>query len=491
MIRRGMILFFLAAACSVSAGERAEPDPRPNILFALSDDWSWPHAGAYGDPVVRTPVFDRLAAEGALFSNAYCVSPSCSPSRCSILAGQAIHRLEEGGNLWSTLPAKFAVYPELLEKAGYVVGRAGKSWGPGNLAAGGRTRNPCGEGFKNLGKFLQTVPEDKPFCFWFGGVWYSAFDPHRPYDKGSGKRAGMNPDDVVVPPYLPDTPEVRSDMLDYYFEVQRFDRDFGRILKQLEASGRVKNTIVVYTSDNGWPFPRAKGNLYDGGTRMPMAVRWPAGLRAGTRIDSFVSFADLAPTFLEAGGVEVPAEMSGRSFLDLMKGGEQEGRDKVFVERERHTNSRKGGLSYPMRAVRTKDYLYIRNLRPDRWPAGDPEGYEIPDNPHGGTEVGKFADVDQGPTKFLMLDNREKEGMRGFFRLAFGKRPAEELYDLKNDPGQIRNVADLTEYGDVKRRLRGELDKWMVGTKDPRAFADDDRWDRYPYIGHRSKIRKK
>ncbi len=457
------------ALLALGAAPREE---KPSFLFVIADDWGWPHAGAYGDRVVRTPAFDRLAAEGALFTNAHCASPSCTPSRCAVLTGQAIHRTEEAGNLWSTLPAKFDVYPELLEAKGYATGCSGKTWGPGNLEAGGRTKNPCGPGFPSFGEFLKKLPDGKPFCFWFGGVFHNGFDPHRPFDKGAGLAAGMKLEDVTVPPYLPDTPEVRSDILDYYVEVQRFDRDLGGVLRALEAAGRAANTIVVVTSDNGWPFPRGKGNLYDAGSRVPLALRWPARVKPGRVVEEFASLTDVAPTFLEAAGLKTPAAMTGRNLLDA-------GRDRIFLERERHTNSRKGGLSYPMRAVRTKEHLYLRNLRPDRWPAGDPEKHEIPDNPHPQVDVGIFADCDQGPTKELVMADR---GSR-HFRLAFEKRPAEELYDLARDPQQLENVAGRPEHAEAQKKLRADLDRWMAETADPRALNDDDRWDRYPYIG--------
>jgi len=450
-----------------------DPDPRPSFLFVIADDWGWPHAGAYGDTVVKTPVFDRLAAEGALFTRAFCASPSCTPSRCGILTGQVIHRIEEAGNLWSTLPAKFDVYPELLEAKGYVTGCNGKTWGPGSLEAGGRTKNPAGPGFPSFANFLKKLPAGKPFCFWFGGVFHNGFDPHRPYDLGSGVKSGMKLEDVTVPPYLPDTPEVRSDLLDYYVEVQRFDRDMAGLLKALEAAGRAANTVVVMTGDNGYPFPRGKGNLYDAGSRVPLAVRWPAKVKAGQRIDDFVSLTDVAPTFLEAAGVKPPLSMTGRTLFDPA------GRDRIFLERERHTNSRKGNLSYPMRAVRTRDHLYLRNLRPDRWPQGDPDKWEIPDNPHPQVDVGIFADCDQGPTKELVLADRASR----FFRLTFDKRPAEELYDLARDPHQIENLAGRPDHAEAQKRLRADLDRWMAESADPRARNDDDRWDRYPYIG--------
>lgn len=445
-------------------------DRRPNILYCLGDDYAWPHAGVYGDKVVRTPNFDRVAREGVLFNHAFCAAPSCTPSRAAMLTGQAPHRLEEGGNLHGFLPGKFKVYPDLLEESGYRVGFTRKGWGPGNVEAGGRKRNPAGPSFGSFETFLKDTPETKPFCFWFGSN-----DPHRPYELGTGLKSGLKLEGVQVPPIWPDTPEVRSDMLDYYFEVERFDREVGEMLKLLEATGRLENTIVVMTGDNGWPFPRAKANLYDAGTRQPLAVRWAAQVKGGRILDDFINLADLAPTFLEAAGLRPLPEMTGRSFLGLLTGKEKPGqRTRTFLERERHANVRKGDLSYPARAIRTKDFLYIRNLRPDRWPAGDPEMYFA---------VGPYGDCDGSPTKDLILAHRDEEKYARYYELCFAKRPAEELYDLARDPQQMTNIAERSDHAGAKRMLRAELEQWMKETADPRATSDDDRWDKYPYYG--------
>lgn len=466
----------LAAACFVAfIVDQANAKPqaivsRPNILLLLADDWAWPHAGAYGDKVVKTPTFDRVAREGALFTNAFSAAPSCTPSRASLLTGRAVHQLEEGGNLWSALPSKFAVYPDLLEQAGYVVGFTRKGWGPGDFAASGRKRNPAGDQFKSFDEFFKQLPTGKPFCFWFGSP-----DPHRPYDKGTGAKSGMKAENVVVPAFLPDAPEVRNDILDYYFAIERFDREIGGILKTLEDAKLLDKTLVVITGDNGLPFPRAKANVYDAGAHQPFAVRWPGKVKAGRVLDEFVVLTDLAPTFLEAAGMKPLPEMTGRSLMPLLAGQKQSGRDKVFLERERHANVRRGDLGYPVRAVRTNDLLYIRNLRPDRWPAGDPTVYFA---------VGDFGDIDPGPSKDLLLTRRNDPVIGKFFKLATDKRPAEELYDLKKDRGQINNIADKSEYATTKKKLRAELDKWMRETQDPRATRDDDRWDQYRYFGN-------
>ncbi len=451
------------------AGQRPQPaasrSARPNILIAVADDWSWPHAGVYRDPVVKTPVFDRIAREGALFVHAFTTAPSCTPSRAAILTGQYPHRLEEGGVLRGFLPKKFAVYPDLLEETGYHVGFTRKGWGPGRFEPGGRTRNPAGPSFPDFATFFRDRPAGKPFCFWFGSQ-----DPHRPYEKGSGHASGMRLDQITVPPFLPDTSEIRGDLADYYFEVQRFDREVGEILQRLEAAGELDNTLVIITADNGMPFPRAKANVYDPGVRVPFVMRWPGRVKAGLSVDGFISTSDVAPTVLEAAGVKPLAVMTGRSLLRVAAGQRDSGRDRVFFERERHANVRVGDLSYPMRAVRTREHLYIRNLRPDRWPAGDPQQY---------VAVGPFGDIDGGPSKAFLLD---RPGHR-LFTLATAKRPAEELYDLRSDPWQIENVADRAPHAAARRRLDATLRAWMRATGDPRATTDDDRWDKYPYYG--------
>lgn len=449
--------------------EGATPD-RPNILFMIADDWSYPHASAYGDRVVKTPTFDKLAREGILFTNAHCAAPTCTASRGAILTGQAIHRLDEGANLYSPLPGKFQTFPDILEANGYFIGMSGKGWGPGPLEGTGRSRNPAGPEFPNFRTFLQKVPPDKPFCFWFGSHF-----PHRDYQPGIGLRSGMRLEDVSVPPFLPDIPEIRSDILDYYWEVQQFDQQCAAVLRNLELSGRAENTIVVITSDNGMPFPRSKANLYDTGTHMPLVISWPARIRSRRKVDCVVSQTDLAPTFLEAAGLRVPSDMTGQSLLSLLVDGRPLNREEVFIEKERHVNCRQGNLGYPCRAVRTKEYLYIRNFCPERWPAGDPKMW---------VAVGDFGDIDTSPSKRVLLERRDDPKIKRFFDLATAKRPAEELYDLKKDPWTVRNIADDPECSEVKKDLSHRLKTWMEKTEDPRATnPNDDRWDKYPYFG--------
>ncbi|MHC5055956.1 MAG: sulfatase family protein [Planctomycetota bacterium] len=454
-------------------------DGRPNILFAIADDWSWPHANMLlGEvKVVRTPTFDRLAREGVLFSNAFVSSPSCTPSRAAILTGQWHWRLEESANLWSTLKKKFVVYPDLLEAAGYHVGYTRKGWGPGNFKDGDRKRNPAGPSFRSFGEFMKARPEGKPFCFWFGSS-----DPHRGYRAGSGVKSGMRPGEVQVPACLPDAREVRSDLCDYYWEVQRFDREVGAMLGELERSGELENTIVVMTGDNGLPFPRCKSNLYDTGTKVPLAVRWGARAEGGRVVTDFASLTDLAPTFLEAAGLKAPPAMTGGSLVGQLvstrSGRVDPTRDHVLTGMERHTPAQefpdKGG--YPCRAIRTGAFLYIRNFRPDRWPAGTPDAAKSVRG------VG-YSDIDGGPTKSYMLAHRDDPAVRPLVELAAGRRPAEELYDLKEDPDQLRNVADRREYPAARKDLASRLMAELRATGDPRAVGGGEVFDTYRYYG--------
>lgn len=459
-----------AALCSAAQPKEAAADPRPNILLYLADDMSWGHTSIDGDPAVKTPNFDKIAQNGVRFNNCFCASPSCTPSRGALLTGQAVSRLEDGANLLSTLPAKFAVYPDLLEKAGYQVGLTGKGWSPGDFRPGGRTRNPAGPGYKSFEQFLKQLPPGKPFCFWAGSV-----DPHRPYRAGSGVQAGIDPAKIKVPPFLPDTPAIRSDLADYYYEVQRFDADLATLMDNLDKAGLTTNTIVIVTSDNGMPYPSAKCNLYDGGTRVPMAIAWPGKIAPNRAVDDFVELTDLAPTFLELAKVSVPKEMTGRSLMPQLvskqSGMVDKQRDKIFVGRERHDVFRlENGqpVGYPMRAVRTQEYLYVRNFHPERIPAGD--------------DVKANQDNDKGPAKTAVVALKNDPALKKFYDHAYAKRPSEELYDLKKDPGQMNNLAENAAYKQTKEKLRGELEQWMTSINDPRRPQGPapDVFDRYP-----------
>ena len=469
---------FLALPLSTSTfAARARSARRPNILLAIADDWGWPHAGAYGDPVVNTAAFDRIAREGVLFEHAFVSAPSCTPCRNSLLTGQQFYRLEEGANLWSLLKTKFPVYPLLLERHGYSIGHWRKSWGPGSLKAGGYVKtHPVGQRFNGFADFMNKRPKDKPFCFWLGSS-----DPHRPYKPGTGKADGMDLSKVPVPGFYPDDPVVRSDIADYYYEVQRFNRDVAAALEVLEDSGELENTIIVMTGDHGMPFPRCKANVYDMGVRVPLAIRWGARCKPGRRVTDFVSFTDLAPTFLEAAGVDIPEQMTGRSIMKILRsdssGRVDPSRDHVVFGRERHVPvQKKPSLeAYPVRAIREDGWLCIHNLRPDLWPAGIPG-----DQGTAGSRRG-MGDCDDGPTKLFIIENKDDAKVRRSYDLCFAKRPERELYDCTKDPYQLNNLADNPECAQTMNRLSAKLEEYLRRTDDPRTTGKPHPFDTLPY----------
>ena len=465
------------AATSPLAGQQPTNPDRPNILFCISDDQSWLHTGAAGDPIVKTPAFDRIASEGVLFTHAFCDAPTCGPSRSAILTGQSIWRLEEAGNIHSTLPKKFATYTGLLEQTGYAIGHTSKGWAPGRLEPGGRTRNPAGDKFESFEAFLRQRSQDQPFCFWLGST-----DPHRPYELDSGLRSGKDSGDVIVPPHLPDHAIVRNDILDYYVEVERFDRSVEQALAMLEETGQLANTIVVVTSDHGMPFPRAKASLYDFGSRVPLTIRWPSTVSPGRTVDDFVSLSDLAPTFLQAAGLEPHEEMTAQSLLPILtssaSGQIDESRDSAYIAMERHDGCRRGGKGYPCRAIRTRDYLYIRNFEPTRWPSGSPNAADC-------ARAIPYGEIDSSPTKTFMMEHRDKAGVDHLSELAFGTRPENELYDLRIEPGQLSNIAAQPSAAKQAIKMRERLMRHLAATGDPRALGKPAPWDFYPYYGRR------
>lgn len=483
-----VLIALLALPCSSFAAKQPT-SKRPNILLAISDDQSWLHTGAYGSKFVKTPAFDRIAREGVLMKNAFAASPGCSPSRAALLTGRHTWQLEEAGTHASSFPQKYPVYPDLLESAGYHVGYTGKGWGPGDFKASGRARNPAGPAYNNqqlqsvstgisknnyaanFKEFLSKKSKDTPFCFWYGSS-----EPHLPYEKGAGLKAGKRLEDAVVPPFLPDTQVVRSDLLDYAVEIEWFDRHLGEMLRLLEEAGELDNTIVVVLSDNGMPFPRAKANVYEYGIHLPLAIRWPARIKGNRVVNDLISFVDFAPTFLEATGTPLPSGITGKSMMGLLtsstSGQIDASRKHVFAARERHSSARANNLGYPSRALRTDRFLYIRNFAPKRWPAGDPRGVE-------GEQAG-YYDIDASPSKTFLVEHRDSKEYGRFFHLAVDVRPAEELYDVKNDPGNIINLAARPEFAQVKKRLGIELEQYLRLTNDPHVLGRGDIFESYP-----------
>ncbi len=478
------------------AAEPGAARNRPNILFVITDDQSAAHLGAYGDRHIRTPNVDRLTREGVRFDNAFTACPSCTPSRSAILTGQPIYRLEESGLLMGRLLPKFPMWTIRLQEAGYTMGSTGKTWSPGFLPAAEFPVHPFGKTYAqkrqmnppgmspvdyagNFEEFLAERTKDRPFCFWLG-----TSEPHQSYAKGLGLKRGKALEQARLFACWPDRPEIREEVLDYSTEIEHADEHLGRALAALERSGELDRTLVVFTSDHGNPLPRAKCNLYDAGTRVPLVVRYPGKIAGGRVLTDFASLPDLAPTLLEAAGVLAPKEMTARSLWPVLTskraGRVDRSRDSAVIAFERHTLCRRDRQGYPMRGLRTDDFLYIRNYEPDRWPAGDPDLDAKPQ--------GVFGDIDRGATKEYLLEHRDDPTVQRFYELAVGRRPAEELYDLKSDPDQLRNVAADPAFTRSRKKMTARLEEILRKTGDPRQQGRAP-WDGYPYYGAGGMIR--
>ena len=501
------LLVVFIAGCKKNTSDYKQP----NILFAISDDQSFGHTSFEGSQFIDTPAFDRIAREGIYFSNCYAGSPGCAPSRSSIVTGRYHWQNEQSGQHASSWLKKHVSFIDLLKNNGYRTGRIGKGVGPFKYAtetkdslfrttdAGGVTHSnikyeqgneeryasgiSSTNYFENFKYFMENSRKDEPFFFWYGG-----HEPHRKYEKNSWKRMGKKLDDVKVPGFLPDNDVIRGDILDYAVEIEWFDLHLQRMLEYLKDTGELKNTIVIVTSDNGMPFPRAKANSFEYGIHVPLAIRFPKNFPGDRIIEDPISFVDLAPTILELAQTSSKGMLpiSGKSIVPILESEEQGVIDKtkkfVFAGRERHSSSRYLNRGYPQRAIRGNDYLYIWNIKPERWPAGAPIRFEPKDSTtllpmYGLDNNGKyildaaFMDIDDSPTKTYIIENHKSESIRRYFDLAHGKRPEVELYNIKNDPFCLKNLSGNPEFKNMENELQQELLKELKKSEDPRVVG--------------------
>lgn len=493
------MLIAAAVAASVAmpsvAAEATKPaGARPNILLCIADDASYPHMGAYGCSWVKTPGFDRVAREGILFTNAYTPNAKCAPSRSCIITGRNSWQLEAAANHICYFPEKFKSYAEVLAENGYFVGYTTKGWGPGNMGQiDGRPRDLIGTAFNkrksppptsgiiasdyaaNFDDFLAARPKDQPFCFWYGSV-----EPHRDYEFGSGiAKGGKKTSDVPdVPDFLPDNDTIRTDMLDYAFEIEHFDRHLERMLASLEKVGELDNTLVIVTADNGMPFPRCKGQAYEYSNHMPMAAMWKRGIvNPGRTVDDYVSFIDFAPTFLEVAGIGQAESgmqpITGRSLSDVFSsdrtGRVNPARDYLLLGQERHDVGRPHDWGYPIRGIVKDGFLYLHNFEPSRWPACNPEtGY---------------LNCDGSPAKTECIEARKNPETKKYWQWAFGKRGQEELYQISADRDCLKNLVDDPRYAERKSQLKSQLFAELEKQGDPRMSGEGHVFDEYPYAG--------
>ena len=518
LMQRLTLVFLACLSCVASATEK------PNILLLFADDLGR-YASAYAskeqpsaNDIISTPTFDRLASEGVLAANAFVSAPSCSPCRASLISGrhfftngscsQLHHRWHgpDESDPWNDVTG----YAEILQKNGYHIGLThknhvkGERFGPQFNKAGRKVNSfsqtvskskdvPKGkealyeECRSNFRTFLAKRKEGQPFLYHFHPT-----NPHRSWTKGSGKNLWkLDPEKLKgkMPPFLPDVPVVREDLTDYLGEAMAFDECCRVLLEELKAMGEYDNTLIVISGDHGAPgFPRGKTNCYDFGARVLFAARWPEHIKPAQTIEKPISLIDLAPTFLAAAGVEKADTMHGENLLPALKTGDHSGlRSWALIGREVHVESaRDRQLPYSMRSLRTADHLYIINFTPDRTPMGDLLALgkgPIPFKDLAGKTRLTYADVDAGPTKAFMILNRDKPEFKFHWDLGFGARPAEELYDLKKDLHQIKNVAKDPAYQRARDALHAQLMAELNKHKDPRINGDQFDFPPYCKVG--------
>jgi len=471
--RRHFIRSATAASVGISAGSlgshakqaAAPPEKRPNILLILSDDHSFPHVGCYGNTDIRTPNLDRFASQGMRFDRAYVTCPQCVPSRASIMTGRSPVAIQMT-RFSAPLPVEVKIFPEILRQNGYFAGVAGRTY---HLDGSANPPPETAQVFEQYGlqtfpkrldyakqtaggpnilsqfvEFLDLAPQEKPFvlqlCF---------NDPHRPLDR----KAIPDPHDpkkLKLPAHYPDTQLVREDFARYYDEIARFDHDFGQVLAILEQRGLAGNTLVAFMGDNGSSQLRGKGTLFEFGVHVPLLVRWPGKVQAGSSAKVLVSGEDWAPTLLEAAGVTVPREMTGRSFLPVLLDKSFIPRDCLFAQRGAHGSSLpNSSAAFDLgRCVVTPGHKLIYNAL-----------WQIP-----------YAPVDCANEPFwkeLQRLNAEGKLSPEMSRLYFSPtRPMFELYDLTADPNEFNNLAGKPEAATVETELKAKLQKWMILERD-------------------------
>lgn len=462
-------LFAINHPCS-AASPKSKP---PNFIVIIADDMAWDDCGPYGNKMVATPNIDRLAREGMRFNRAFLTTSSCSPSRASILTGRHPHNTDAEQLHWP-LPKEQITFPSLLKKAGYYTAAAGK-WHLGNeaksqfdlVAEAGTAgfqlpsdsnKNEGGlrlksekdpSGCANWLPVLKNRPRNQPFF-----LWLAALDPHRDYESNAIARP-HDPKTVIVPPYLPDTIATRADLALYYDEISRMDGYLGRVLDELDHQGVSTNTVVLFMSDNGRPFPRCKTTLYDSGIKTPFIVRWPARIKPGQVSEGLISTVDIAPSFLELAQVSPAPGFQGKSFVALLTKPKSKTRDFVFAEHNWHD------YDALERAVRSSKYKLIVNYAP-----------HLPGTPP--------ADAVRSPTYQTMRKLRDAGKLPPSQMGCFLKpRPAEELYDLEQDPQELNNLVLSSLHVRTLKLMRKEMERWRIETSDAAlSVRAPDEFDR-------------
>lgn len=453
-----LILFTsLVLLIGCTSNEATEDVHPPNLILIIADDMAWDDSGAYGHPHIRTPNIDQLARSGMRFDQAFLTTSSCSPSRASIITGTYPHQTDAEQLHWP-VPADRTTFVEQLKANGYWTALAGKyhlgdalkdrfdliaAVGTAgfvmNAESDDQEPKPAttdGSGCENWLAAFHQRPPDQPFF-----LWLAAVDPHRPYTD-SIVAEPHGPEDVMVPPYMPDVDTVRADFARYYDEIYRMDDYIGQVVQALEEAGQRENTVILFISDNGRPFPRDKTTLYDGGIKTPWIVSWPDKVKAGSTTDALVSSVDIAPTFLSLAGIPQLETLAGTDFSPVLENPEAEVREVIYAEDHWHD------FEDYTRAVRDQQYKYIRNFYPD-----------LPNTPP--------ADALRSPTFAQMLEMKDKGELNAAQMACFIQpRPEEELYDTREDPYELHNLATDPAFAETLDRLRKEMESIRDRTAD-------------------------
>jgi N-sulfoglucosamine sulfohydrolase len=411
----------------------------PNIILIIADDVGWNDLGCYGNQVVSTPNIDRIAREGMIFTNAFLTTSSCSPSRCSIITGRYPHNTG-AAELHTPLPESQIPFPLLLREAGYYTVQAGKShFGKPALRCFDRAYEMEEGGVGGEERWvrcLQEIPSNRPFFAWFAAV-----DAHRDWQHDQ-YGVTPNPEQITVPPYLVDCPATRRDLGSYYHEISRWDHYIGEVQEELEQQGIAENTVIIIMSDNGMPFPRAKTRLFDSGIKTPLIIRWPASVQPGMTSSALVSAVDIAPTIIDLAGIGMPEYFQGKSIKALLHTREHSFRRYVYAEHNWHD------YEAHERMVRSLNYLYIRNNRPELSNGGPA------DSKRSASQSALDSVRQLGLLTAAQTDN------------FITPRPVEEIYDLRTDPDQLCNVASIPSLRDTLQFYRHLLDLWIRDTGD-------------------------
>lgn len=459
------LFYFLSLGLALAATTVAAPAARPNIILIIADDVSQNDLGCYGNKAARTPELDRLAYRGRRFDNAILTASSCSPSRSSVITGRYPHNNGRASELHQPIAAHLPWFPRLLRESGYYTALVGKNHMTSDKPQEGDSPQPTafdlvdsGNAPGNKGghatwvKTLKERPKDKPFFFWFASL-----DAHRDWDADKDWDESLygpkhEPQKVIVPPFLRDDRATRSDLASYYNEITRLDYFVGQVMDELQRQGVAENTLVMMMADNGRPFPRAKTRLHDSGMKTPLIAHWPAAIsEPGAATPALISAIDLAPTFLELGGVTPPASFQGVSLLPVLRSPDNAVRKHAFSEHNWHDYSAHG------RSVRSEGYLYIRNSRPL-------EPWQGP------------ADSVRSPSHESLKTARDGRLLTAAQADVFlAPRPAEELYHLADDPHQLHNLAEAPAQAEVKARLALLLSEWtrLTGDSAPDTLSKD------------------